>query len=69
MKEPERILMMKSFAMLETSKDNQDFRYFIDGVRVPQDEYRKLRDNCARQDTFHSYQFAGRAHNRSVCYR
>ena len=63
---------MKSFAMLETfdvDPANRVTRYFIDGVRVSQAEYRKLVDNCARQDVFHSYAFAGRIHCRSVCYR
>lgn len=63
---------MKSFAMLETfdiDPENRVSRYFIDGVRVTPAEYRKLVDNCDRQDTFHSYQFAGRTHCRSVCYR
>lgn len=67
---------MKSFAMLATAPiegfspaDPAQWRYFIDGTRVTQDEYRKLVDNCDRQDTFHSYQFAGRTHCRSVCYR
>ncbi len=63
---------MKSFAMLSTSPiepSTGEDRWFIDGQRVTQDEYRKLVDNCDRQDTFHSYQFAGRTHCRSVCYR
>lgn len=62
---------MKSFAMLETfdiDPENRVSRYFIDGVRVTPAEYRKLKENCARQDTFHTYTFAGRYHNRSVCY-
>lgn len=62
---------MKSFAMLSTSPiepDQGETRYFIDGVRVSADEYRKLIDNCARQDTFHTYRFGGRWHMRSVCY-
>lgn len=63
---------MKSFAMLSTSPiepEQGETRYFIDGARVSQDEFRKLRDNCARQDTFHTYRFARRWHFRSVCYR
>lgn len=63
---------MKSFAMLETfdvDPANRVTRYFIDGVRVTPQEYRKLKENCARQDTFQTYRFAGRYHNRSVCYR
>lgn len=63
---------MKSFAMLSTSPiepGTGEDRYFIDGVRVTRDEFRKLRDNAARQDTFQTYRFAGRWHHRSVCYR
>lgn len=63
---------MKSFAMLSTSPiepDQGEERYFIDGVRVTRDEFRKLRDNASRQDTFQTYRFAGRWHFRSVCYR
>ena len=64
---------MKSFAMLSTSpidpEDKSESRYFIDGTRVTQDEFRKLERYSERQDTFHSYQFAGRWHFRSVCYR
>lgn len=63
---------MKSFAMLSTSPiepGTGEDRYFIDGVRVTSQEYRKLKENCARQDTFQTYRFAGRYHNRSVCYR
>lgn len=63
---------MKSFAMLSTSPiepDQGEARYFIDGARVTRQEFEKLRDNAARQDTFHTYKFAGRWHHRSVCYR
>ncbi len=63
---------MKSFNMLQSAPlagETGEIRYFIDGARVTQEEYRKLVDNCARQDTFHSYRFAGRAHSRCVCYR
>lgn len=63
---------MKSFAMLHTmpiAPTTGEDRWFIDGQRVTQDEYRELRDNAARQDTFHTYRFGGRWHFRSVCYR
>lgn len=63
---------MKSFAMLWTRPiggDFADMRWFIDGRRVTQDEYEKLVSFSARQDTFQSYRFAGRWHNRSVVYR
>lgn len=63
---------MKSFAMLMSAPvepDTGEERYFINGARVTADEYRKLTDNCARHDTFHTYRFAGRYHHRSVCYR
>lgn len=63
---------MKSFAMLKTSPiapDQGEDRYFIDGARVSREEYCKLVDHCARQDTFRTYRFARRWHHRSVCYR
>lgn len=63
---------MKSFAMLKTSPiepaQGED-RFFIDGTRVDEREYKKLVDHCARQDTFSTYRFARRWHHRSVCYR
>jgi hypothetical protein len=64
-------MIMKSFAMLRSAPiepDTGETKYFVDGVRVSKDEYIKLTDNCARQDTFHTYRFAGRWHMRSVCY-
>ena len=65
---------MKSFAMLSTSPIDPETnmgesRYFVDGKRVSGKEFRKLRDNCTRQDSFQTYRFAGRWHFRSVCYR
>jgi hypothetical protein len=66
---------MKSFNLLWSSPisldqyDPSERRYFIDGKRVTQDEYRKLLNNCARVDSFRTYRFAGRYHFRSVCYR
>lgn len=59
---------MKSFNMLISLGDDGNARYFIDGVRVSQADYRKIERQAKRHDTFHSYQFAGRAHNRSVIY-
>lgn len=64
---------MKSFAMLSTSPidpaDKSESRYFIDGARVSADEFRKLRDNAERQDSFRTYRFGDRWHFSSVCYR
>lgn len=59
---------MKSFNMLETIGADGDTRYFIDGTRVGYSDYNRLKLQAKRQDTFHSYQFAGRAHFRSVIY-
>lgn len=64
---------MKSFAMLSTSpidpEDKSESRYFIDGDRVSADEFRKLRDNSQRHDSFRTYRFGDRWHFSSVCYR
>ncbi len=63
---------MKSFAMLSTSPiepEQGETRYFIDGARVSADEFRKLRDNAERHDSFSTYRFGDRWHFRSVCYR
>lgn len=59
---------MKSFNMLISLSPDGHARYFIDGKRVSQAEYYKTERQAKRQDTFHSYRFAGRAHNRSVIY-
>lgn len=63
---------MKSFAMLVSLPESgnvEEARYFIDAARVTRADYRALVDNCARQDSFQSYQFGDRLHMRSVCYR
>lgn len=67
---------MKSFAMLATAPiegfsptDPAQWRYFIDGTRVTQDEFRKLEMNAERNECFQTYKFGGRWHMRSVCWR
>ena len=62
---------MKSFAMLKSepvAPATGEARYFIDGERVTQGEYRKLCDNADRRDSFSTYRFGDRWHFRSVCY-
>lgn len=63
---------MKSFAMLKSTPldgEKDDPRFFIDGNRVNETEYRKLCDNAARHDSFQTYKFGDRWHFRSVCHR
>lgn len=63
---------MKSFSMLRSGPAVEygfkADRWYIDGERVTEGDFRHMMTHAKRQDTFHSETRKGRSYCRSVCY-